>query len=535
MGIKAEKREIPLLVPLNVQSPETFVEERLGFLKNGVKKSICFDLHAPEFSEDIKGEFKVDILKTTEKLKELLPYPIPRTSKKLDFAMKKYIDITTARHMSICGTDYKREEFNNVFVESYKNLGFKYGGMFINKLMINYHLETVNDNFWNLVKEIRENTNESTAYLYAKWFYYIKSWGVEKYNSHKWSKESIPIIEKNFQRNFLKIYHESGYKNAHAFCKGVLGLTVNTQITNFDNYTYLSMVAGKQILNPDLAFWTIDTISLLEQEQDFDYAPSQFLEDTKKTIDERGEKMAFSFVYGVSGATKESREHRRYLNMDLYEKKQFDKDPNWLEVEMKKVDDSDDLEFSKKWDSEKLLFMKGYEKRLNKYYIPQKQAEISLYDPELFRKNFLNLLANMGNREARLYAQIYNYGMLSYYNNGMESDIKFLVERMPVVLSELKKNVSKNVYDKTLGLTNKISHGAVWILRNFWDGVSKCYKSRGEEETLKRIIWTMGLAKNRGYVNGLERPGRRKIRSGKGEKSKEYKRQKKRWEREGIA
>lgn len=534
MGIKAETREIPLLVPINIQSPEAFVEERLGFLKNNVKKHLIYPIRNYPIENDIKGEYKVDILETTNRLKELLPSPIPRTSKKLDYAILKYVSVTSKEEGSSHGfNEFNRKKFGDVFMNAYETFGFKYGGMFINKFIKNFDWDTVDNNFWNLVKEVKGMTDESTTYLYAKWYYYIKSWGIEKYNSHRWNEDSIPNIERNFQKNFLKTYRESGYKNTHAFCRGVLGLTVNTEITNFDNYTYLSIMAGKQVLNPNLAFWTIDTISLLEQEQNFDYAPSQFLEDTKKIIDSQGEKVAFSFVYGISGAVKESREHRRYLNMDLYKKKEFDKDPNWLEDALKKVEKSDDPLWAKEWDKEHLLNLKGYEKRLNKYYLPEKQAEVVLYDPELFRKNFIKLLTEMSPRESRLYAQIYNFGMLTYYNNGMESDIKFLVNSFPTMVNDLKNTVSKKVYDSTIGLTKKISRGAVWVLRNFWDGVKKCYIEHGEEETLKRIIWTMKLARNH-FVNGLERPGRRKIRGGRGEKSKERMKEKKRREREGI-
>jgi hypothetical protein len=102
------------------------------------------------------------------------------------------------------------------------------------------------------------------------------------------------------------------------------------------------------------------------------------------------------------------------------------------------------------------------------------------------------------------------------------------------MIKDLKDTVSKKVYDSTLGLTKKISRGMVWVLRNFWDGVEKSYIKHGEEETLKRIIWTMKLARN-SCVNGLERPGRKVVHSGKGEKSKEAKRKKKRLERQRIS
>lgn len=525
-----EKQEIPLSIPINAQVPEVFVEEKLGYLKNNVKESIVRDLHGWMYSHDRDGRYKADILKITEELKELLPYPIPRRSKKLDFAVKKYVEITSSGLISIMGTKFKRDEFNNVFIEAYKNLGFRYGGMFINKFMSGYNLETIDGNFWNLVKEVREKTDESTTYLYAKWYYYMKSWELHRKKDNEINQEFIERAEISFKRNFLKVNKEVGYKKTHAFCRGVMGLISNTDINNFENYAYLSTIAGNEISNPDLAFWVIDTISLLEQEENFDYAPSQFLEDTKKTISEHGEKVAFSFVYGISGATKESRGHGHYLNEYLIRKRDFDQNPNWLEDGLERVEKSDKPEWKKEWERERLLDLKGYEKRLKKYYLPQKQAEIALYDPELFRKNFLKLLTEMGPREARLYAQMYNFGMTSCYNNGMESDIKFLAEKFPKFLSDFKKSVSKKVYNKAIRSNNTVFYGVNWLFRNFIDGVKKSYLRHGEKVTLERIEWTRKGSKTWGRINGLERPGRRAVHGAKGEKSKEAKRKKRRLE-----
>jgi len=512
----------PLAPEEMVDTPDKFVETYFShFRKNYRNKMINYlsrDIYTS--GEEWGRPLEIDILRVYNSLndtKEIVGHTkrdISARNLSVGGGVIRYVNRIVNGDMGNLAHSFDRETFTTVFMEAYKHLSFKQAGILMEIFGKEDHIgASVDSNFWKLVDNIGLECDAETTGLFSR---QLMKLNILTDAIKRWHDKNIPNVSENFQKNFLKMVKSYGYKYARVFSQGVRTLVLDG-VYQFDGYKDSSDYAMEN-LDPDLAYWAIHNSASFEKEN-FDYGPHQLINDTKMVDEKYGKKSALGYLYGISGVIKAISEINGGLLSTQYNLSEFDsRDPDfenqrknyreekyysWRKEGIPEAHISFDKDFRREYDQKKKEILDRQRKIL-----PVKEAERYLIDPNAFKANYLLLLQTLGTKAGYLYSRaFYSSSVGSGYSSPEEeSDVHFLA-RLPDVLIDLNKSVSKKVFDKMLFFAGKMTVNAV-VLKNIFDGVEKCFKTHGENETINRLKYTYTVDKYRtNIVFGLERPG----------------------------
>lgn len=462
--------------------PSSFIEQNFPLLTPKTKEKIIDGL---EFYEGFRWpdgawdqEFRSDLFVIHDNLQQTAQAENQRGSLKPSYnnwrvseGLLQYVRIFNKRRNATIYSEgnkvtFNADQFNPVFLTAYKTLGFKQGRKFMDDFSRSFYYHHMDEDDWQLVGEVRSETVDDAAGIFARGIFHLN------YLEDIYPE---PVDLSSFQNGFVKVYREGDYRLARIYNRAAQQSVKYGG--NFDNLTDSSIQVIKATDN-ETAYWCILSAGYLE-DPSLDCTIWDVISDLESfQSDPEKRKLTPLYTFGL------------YTTLERKDRQRITKRHNRIEMNniRQQTKDGLDVENLKEWEK------KYIESKERSMELTEKYPHI--HDPLVFRRELDHVLTNLGNKAAYLYVAIRGREFETY-------DFPF-VGNLVDILENFKTQASQEVYSRTCWYLPKMK-AKTWQYRNMLDGIIKCTKRHGDEETIKRIKYTWGMY-NYIYVRGLERP-----------------------------
>lgn len=345
------------------------------------------------------------------------------------------------------------DEYSELVAKAYQRFGLRAGGYFSLSYEPIFNQGIAPKEYFDLVEGAVDNGGR----IFAGWYAYGLPDVLEK--------KGDPL---EFRFAAYRVNEGGGLKVAIPFILNA-PRTLDEGGIGLQNFARLSLKATKTLGKETASFIVRNMFDL----DALGYTVEQFLLDTQKLYDEKGEKAAFWYASGFTDLLKHKKELERMAKRERNGNIYILGDPE----------------------------MHRWYSLAEKHKEELREANVS-FNPLDFGKEYMRLLESVGKNAATFYS--FSTKKWNSWESEAPEQLKNF-KLIPSKIVELHARVNKKVFNSAMWFVLKMGHNPNSVIRHLEDTMTN-FEEFGEKEAIKALAYTAGIGRKGGRPFGLELP-----------------------------